>query len=556
MRRPRGRSSQAVHLDGGVSEHQGDEREMQREQMIEAARSREHDVVIVGGGATGLGLALDAASRGFRTLLLEARDFGKGTSSRSTKLIHGGLRYLKQGNVRLVREASAERGLLLRLAPHLVRPLGFYLPTHGVGEWVRYGLGLEIYGLMAGRFRIGGVRRVRMGEAQRRFPTLRAEHRRGGFEYWDGQFDDARYLIHLCRTAVRYGCTVLNYAPVVGLHRGIHGRVEGVSFVDAETGEQHEVRARVVINAAGPFVDSVRRLLEPNAERSVILSRGSHLVVDRRVLPGDRAVIVPETPDGRVLFLIPWHGRVLIGTTDVHLETPTVEPTITPEEVRYILKTAEGYLREPIRADQIRAAFAGIRALAAPRGLSVERTSDVPRDHVVSISRTGLVTIVGGKWTTYRWMAEDCLNRVMAAGLLPHRPCRTRAIKLDGYVPHHPANGFDIWEGAYASRKALLMRDEPELGAAVVEGAPLRYVDVLWAVREEMARTVEDVLARRTRLLFLDTHLAAAAALPVARFMAKELGRSGEWIEEQCRSFRELCAALLQPVHDHFARRA
>lgn len=527
---------------------------MRREEHLERAIRNAHDVVIVGGGATGLGLALDAAARGFKTVLLEACDFGKGTSSRSTKLIHGGLRYLRQGNIRLIREASVERGLLLRLAPHLVRPLEFFLPAGNFFERIEYWLGLELYESLAGHYRIGPVRTLGAAEIGAEFPTLASRHRRRGYLYWDAQFDDARYLVHLCRTAVKYGAVVLNYARVISIHRGVDGRVDAVTFEDVETGERHDVRTSVVINATGPFADDVRRMVEPTGEGLILPSRGSHLVLRQDVWPSSRALIVPRTPDGRVLFLIPWHGRLLAGTTDVSVPRPELEPTPSVEEVEFILTTLAQYLDRPVGREDVLASFAGIRPLVNPRfGRGGQSTADVPRDHFVLISRTGLVTITGGKWTTYRWMAEDCLNRIIKRGMLDDRPCRTRSIRLDGYVPAHPQDGVRPWEGLYAARKAALIRKDPELGKVIDPRAGLRLVDVLWAVQHEMARTVEDVLCRRTRLFFLDTRLARECARPVAQYMATLLGRSTEWVERECRGFERLCDVALAPVDACFS---
>lgn len=529
---------------------------MRRENLLEQAVERPHDVVVIGGGATGLGIALDAASRGFRTLLLEAHDFGKGTSSRSTKLIHGGLRYLRQGNTRLIREASVERGLLLRLAPHLVRPLQFYLPVSRLGERIEYRLGLELYEWLAGHLRIGPVQKVRARDAARLFPTLKAEHRRGGYFYWDAQFDDARYLVHLARTAVRYGAVILNYAPVVELHRGVDGRIETVVFEDLETKKRYAVKARVVINATGPFVDNIRRMVNPSASSLILPSRGSHLVLDAAVWPARQALIVPRTRDGRVLFLIPWHGRVLAGTTDVPVTGVELEPAPSTDEVGFIIETLTDYLNVELTPQQILASFAGIRPLVSPRAApGAHSTADVSRDHVVLVSRTGLVTITGGKWTTYRWMAEDCLNRVMARGMLDYRPCRTRAVRLDGYVPAHPAENMITWDGLYAAMKADLVRKEPQLGELIAPGAPLRRVDVFWAVTEEMARTVEDVLARRTRLLFLDSRLALTLARPVAEYMATLLQRPIEWIDQQWGAVNELVQRTMRPIDEYFRSR-
>jgi glycerol-3-phosphate dehydrogenase len=483
--------------------------------MLARATTRERwDIVVIGGGATGAGVALDAATRGYRVLLLERGDFGCGTSSRSTKLAHGGVRYLQQGRVGLVMEALRERGRLRRNAPRLVHDLAFVLPCFSWRELAVYGVGLTAYDVLAGRHRLGRSRIVAGREVVRRLPTVRTERICGGVVYHDGQFDDARLLISLVITAAEYGAVALNYAPVMGLIRGTNGQVDGVVAVDAESGTEFVASARVVVNAAGPFCDDVRRLADPEAAPLVAASRGSHVVLDRSFLPGDDALLIPETSDGRVLFAIPWLGHVLVGTTDVPIPEAVTDPHPGPDEIDFILETAGRYLvRPPGRADVL-STFAGVRPLvrAGPG-----RTAELARDHLICVEASGLVTITGGKWTTYRSMAEACVDRAASLAGLPRRPCRTRTLPLqDDPIP------FD--------------------GVRLDARLPYTIGDVVRGVKTEMARTVEDVLARRTRALFLNEAAAVTMAPRVAEVMAGELGKDADWSRDQVQAFEALAS--------------
>jgi glycerol-3-phosphate dehydrogenase len=452
------------------------------------------DVAIVGGGATGVGVAVDAASRGYSTLLLEQSDFGKGTSSRSTKLIHGGVRYLQQGNLPLVMEALRERRRLQVNAPHLVHLLPFVVPAYRWWELAFYGAGLKLYSLLA----LERSRILSRRETLGRLPGANGDGLRGGILYFDGQFDDARLLIHLVLTAIGRGAVLLNYAQVVEASKS------GVRFRDVETGEEHTAEARVVVNAAGPFCDAVRRLAEPAAAPILTPSQGIHIVLDRGFLPGEAALLVPRTPDGRVLFAIPWLGYTLIGTTDTPVAEAPLEPQAFEPEVAFLLEVSGRYLaRQPSRAD-IRSIFAGIRPLVGSGG---GNSASVSRDHVIRVEPSGLLTVAGGKWTTYRRMAEDCVNFAAPLAGLPQRPCVTRDLPIHRWTDQQPP----------------LVR----------------------AVRDEMARTVEDVLARRTRTLFLDARAAIRMAPAAALVLARELGRDSAWESEQIAAFEALAQNYL-----------
>ena len=512
---------------------------MNRSDMLARATDRKEpwDLVVIGGGATGGGVAVDAASRGYSVLLVERDDFGAGTSSRSTKLVHGGVRYLRQGHVQLVREALRERGRLRRNAPHLVHPLPFVLPCYRWWEPAFYGLGLTAYDLLAGPHRFGRSVVLSAADVQRRLPTVRGDGLRGGVVYQDGQFDDARLLIHLVMTAADLGATVLNYAPAVGLTRSPGGAVDGVIVRDLEGGTEWQAHTRVVVNAAGPFCDEVRRLADPMAAPLVAASQGSHVVLSRDFLPGDSALLVPKTPDGRVLFAIPWHGHTLVGTTDVPIPSIPAEPKPTALEIDFILETAGRYLTRRPRREDVLSTFAGIRPLVQS---GRKNTAALSRDHTIRVDTPGLVTITGGKWTTYRNMAEDCVNRAAALAGLPRRACRTHELRLHGSA-EPTADDLTAYGSDAAAVRELIDRD-PTLWERLHPALPYRAAEVVWSARAEMARTVADVLARRTRALLLNAKAAVEMAPRVAELLARELGRDAAWAAGQVSAFNELAA--------------
>ena len=515
---------------------------MKREPLLREIieRSDPWDFVVVGGGATGLGIAVDAASRGYRVALLEQSDFGKGTSSRSTKLVHGGVRYLQQGSISLVMGALKERGRLLRNAPHLVHDLEFIVPNYAWWELAFYGFGLKIYDLLAGKYSFGRSQILSGERVLQSIPTLRAEGLRGGVKYHDGQFDDARLLINLAQTAVEHGACVLNYARVVEFMKDSAGHVSGVTFRDEENGATHSIDARCVVNATGPFCDELRRTDDPRIGPIVMPSQGAHLVLPRSFLPAETALMVPRTGDGRVMFAIPWHDHVVLGTTDTPVATADLEPTAAPQEIDFMLSTASRYLaKAPTRAD-ILSVFTGVRPLVKTRAVS--NTAKLSRDHTIQISPSGLLTITGGKWTTYRRMAEDAVNHGIILARLPQRRCVTSELRIHG-SESNPRNAgpFGVY-GSDAAAIAELIRTCPQLGEALHRALPICGAQVVWAAREEMARTVEDVLARRTRALFLNVEAALAMAPEVARLLAEELRRDQAWQHFQLASFREVAA--------------
>ncbi len=505
---------------------------MKREDLLKNLATPEWDILIIGGGATGLGAAVDSASRGYKTLLLEQHDFAKATSSRSTKLIHGGLRYLQQGNIHLVKEALRERGILCENAPHLVHHLPFLVPLYHWWEAPFYGIGLKVYDLLAGKLGLEPSKHLSRRQTLKALPNLHREGLRGGALYYDGQFDDARLAITLAQTAVDQGATVLNYFKVTSLLKR-KGKIVGVKACDEETGETFQIRAKVVINAAGIFSDDVRKMDQPKTAPQLAPSQGIHLVLPASFLDSKTAILVPHTDDGRVIFLVPWHNRVLVGTTDTALKKPVLEPRALPEEIDFLLKHAGRYLtKEPTRAD-ILSHFAGIRPLVKQK--KSRRTSALSRDHIITISPAGLVTIVGGKWTTYRKMADDVIDHAILVGLLPPRGCCTASLKLHGYT-----EGLDPHDLRSAYGSDLKQIKKLGLNKKLTPDLPYTYAHVKWAIDYEMARTVEDVLARRTRLLLLDAHAALKIAPAIARFMAKHLKQTKKWEKTQVSQFSKL----------------
>ncbi|MCI0332188.1 MAG: glycerol-3-phosphate dehydrogenase/oxidase [Planctomycetes bacterium] len=497
------------------------------------------DIVVIGGGATGVGVAVDAAARGYRVALLEQCDFGKGTSSRSTKLIHGGLRYLKQGRIRLVRDALIERGLLCKNAPHLVYPLPTIVPLHSRWEAAYYGIGLKIYERLSGRLSLGPSRRLSLDDMRRAIPTLETRGLYGGASYLDGAFDDARLLVNLVQTAIEHGAVCVNYAPVRELVKEA-GHVRGVVAEDLETGKSLRLAARVVVNATGPFSDQILKLDKPGASPVIAASQGIHLVFDREFLPGETALIVPKTRDGRVIFAVPWHNHAVIGTTDTPRADLPLEPRPLPGEVDFLLETIAPYLSHKPQRSDIRSVFAGIRPLV--RGGNTSNTSKLGRDHEVRISSTGLVSVLGGKWTTYRKMAEDCVDQAARIGELKPADCTTKSMPVHG----HPGSACVERLREYGSDAPALeqvIASTPGANEQLAERLPYVAGQAIFAARHEMARTVEDVLARRTRALFLDAEAAVAAAPRVAELLAAELRRDATWQADQLEKFRLVAEA-------------
>lgn len=515
---------------------------MKRTEMVARLEERRiWDMLVIGGGATGLGVAVDAAARGYSVLLAERGDFAQGTSSRSTKLVHGGVRYLQQGNLALVREALQERDTLRRNAPHLVHELAFVVPSYAWWESPFYGAGLKVYDFLAGHHGFGVSRHLSADRVAELLPGIATAGLHGGTLYYDGQFDDARLAVSLARTAVDEGATLVNYCETIALQKDGGGRIVGAILLDRESGREHAVAARCVVNATGPFCDSLRRLDHPDAAPVIAPSQGAHLVLDREFLPGNAALMVPHTDDGRVLFAIPWHHCLLVGTTDTPVPEVGGEPLATVTEIDFLLANLNRYLSRPARREDIRSIFTGIRPLV--RSAPNANTASLSRDHsLFADPASGLITITGGKWTTYRRMAEDTVNVAAERAGLVRRPCTTRALPIHG--THREAERFGSLAAYGADAPAIqeLINQDPRLGARLHPRLPAVAAEVLWACREEMARTVEDVLSRRTRSLLFDARAAAEAAPAVAGLMAAELGRDKDWEQLQSAAFQTLAS--------------
>lgn len=509
----------------------------------------EWDVLVIGGGATGLGIAVDASSRGLKTLLIEQHDFAKGTSGKSTKLVHGGVRYMAQGNFRLVYEALRERAAMKRNAPHLVRLQPFIIPCYTWFAVVKYLAGLKLYDLLAGKNSFGPSRYRQTSEVTARIPGIRRQGLRGGVSYFDGQFDDARFAINLAQSAAEHSATVVNYFRATGLIKK-NGMVSGVRAEDLETGKVYSLHSRIVINATGVFVDDILGMDEPGRPAMVRPSQGIHLVFDQKFLSVAEAMMIPRTSDGRVLFAIPWNGRLLAGTTDTPLDTGTLEPVPQEQEIRFVIETLAAYLQVAPKRSDILSIFVGLRPLAAP-SKTTGTTKEISRDHKLIVGRSGMITITGGKWTTYRKMAEDAVDRAMRTGKFHFTPCRTKNLALHGSGASPTAREFQeslphlAMYGSDAGEVLHLSRTNPAWGEPLVPGHPFTGAEVIWAVRREMARSVEDVLARRVRLLILDARAAASAAPKVALLMAEELGRDEAWTRNQVAEFNILVRQYL-----------
>lgn len=523
-----------------------------RSQLFAAlARKEQVDLVVIGGGATGLGVAVDAASRGLSVVLLESHDFAKGTSSRATKLVHGGVRYLAQGNIALVREALHERTTLLRNASHLAAPLGFVMPSYKCWETPFYGIGLKTYDMLAGQDGLGATRFLNAKRTAEALPGVKTKGLKGGVMYWDGQFDDARLALALARTAAAHSALVINYCPVTDLLYE-DGQVSGVVCEDAETLEKYSIRAKCVVNATGVWVDAIRRMDDGHQQRSttpmVSPSQGVHVVVDAAFLPSQHALLVPKTADGRVLFAVPWLGKVILGTTDTARPDLAREPMAYEEEIDFILTEAANYLtKTPTRAD-IRSVWVGLRPLVKPVDQGDKNTKRLSREHTIISSASGLVTVTGGKWTTYRAMAEDVLAHCESQKLLPHlAPTVTKTLPLVGT----PTDGKKRQLHAYADlssygSEAVWVHNLPGNDVEILPG--LTEAMVRFAIRYEYARTVEDILARRSRWLFLDAYQAQAAAQQVADILHDE-GVGSDRLSE----FTALCSQYQSVCPEHKA---
>lgn len=514
---------------------------MNREDMLSRLQDtgKVWDMIVVGGGATGLGVAVDAATRGYSVALLEMADFAKSTSSRSTKLVHGGVRYLQKGDVLLVLEALRERGRMKANAPHLVKDQAFVISNYSYWDNFLYFCGLTFYDLLSFGFGYGRSRFISSKKVMEYLPTSVKKGLKGGIVYHDGQFDDSRMAVNLAQTCVDNGGVVVNKAKVSGIIHDRQGKVAGVKFTDLETGKAIELKAKSVVNACGVLVDDLMAMDSPGHSKMVTPSQGVHLVLDMKFLKSDYAIMVPKTSDGRVLFAVPWHDKVVVGTTDIMRPTPEIEPKPLKEEIDFILKTASLYMDPAPTYADIQSVFAGQRPLAAPKHEG-KSTKEISRGHKIIVSDNNLVTITGGKWTSYRKMAEDTVDKAIALKLVEPKECVTKKFHIHGYRKNPNLKDHMYVYGSDQEEILKLITDHPEYGVKLSNKYDYTVAEVVWAVRREMAREVEDVLARRVRLLFVDAREAILAAPKVAEVMAKELGKDQAWIDMEVKNFTQL----------------
>ena len=511
-----------------------------REALInEIETTKNWDVIIVGGGATGLGVALDCATRGYKTLLLEQVDFAKGTSSRSTKLVHGGVRYLAQGNIDLVREALYERGLMLKNASHLVSNQSFIIPNYRLWDNIFYTVGLKVYDFLSGKLSFGKSVRIKKSETILRLSTLKASGLKGGVVYHDGQFDDSRLAINIAQSCIENGATAINHCKVKNLLKDEKGIVNGVVAIDAETNKEYVLHAKTVINATGVFTDEVLKMDDISAKNTIRPSQGVHLVFDKSFLPGNDAIMIPKTDDGRVLFLVPWHDKVVVGTTDTLLDSHSLEPKPLDEEVDFILETANRYLNKKATKDDVLSVFAGLRPLAAPKDKS-EKTKEISRSHKIIVSDSELITITGGKWTTYRRMAQDTVDKIIELKKLPSAKCATKDLLIHGANGAVDRSNHLYIYGTDKKKIEKLIEENPSLSERLHPRLQFTKAEVVFAVRHEMARTIEDVLARRVRVLFLDAKAAIEIAPMVGEIIRLELNETDGWRTQQISEFIEI----------------
>ena len=514
---------------------------MNRERMISNLKlnNENWDIAVIGGGATGVGTAIEAASRGYKVVLIEQSDFGKATSSRSTKLAHGGVRYLQQGNISLVLEALKERGIMRRNAPHLVHDLPFIVPVYDWWEGPFYGVGLKIYDMLAGKEGFGGSRILSKEETIKLIPTVETEGLKRGVIYYDGQFDDARLLINMMQTAVEQGATMINYMRAVSFIKNNDDEITGIAARDMETGNDHIINAKAVINATGVFTDFVRKMDNMFTDEIMTSSQGVHIVLDNSFLPGDSAIMVPHTDDGRVLFAVPWHNSTLIGTTDTFIDHYPLEPVAFDDEIEFLLKHAAKYLtKDPTRKD-VKSVFVGLRPLVKGN-TNGNDTAAISRDHTITISRSGLISIAGGKWTTYRKMGEDVIDQAIMLANLPHRDSVTSTLQIHGYHSNSQKYNELSKYGSDALKVSELLKEKAIYSDLLHPNHGIKIGEIVWAIRNEMARNIEDFLSRRTRLLIVDAKASVESAPIVAKIMAKELGHGRRWQNNQVQQFTQL----------------
>lgn len=519
---------------------------MNREEILVRLKKQPEtlwDVVVIGGGATGLGVALDSASRGYKTVLLEQSDFAKGTSSRSTKLVHGGVRYMAQGDLLLVIEALRERGILLRNAPHITFNQEFIIPLYSRFDVLKYTLGLKLYDLLAGRLSLGKSTYIGTHEVLSRLPLLKRKGLKGGVVYHDGQFDDSRLAIDIVKKITEEGGQALNYCRVTAFDKNDKGKITGIHADDQITGENIVLKSRVVVNATGVFADEIAKLDDFSSEPAIRPSQGVHVVLPGKFLQSGSAIMIPKTEDGRVLFAIPWYNEVVVGTTDTPVNDISLEPVALDSEIDFILKTAGLYLDRPPKREDVLSIFAGLRPLAAVKGKS-EATREISRRHKITFSSSGLLSVIGGKWTTYRQMAEETIDAAISKGKLEKRKCITKNLSLGSVLPGNESDRLSIYGKGAMEIKLMIQRD-PSLGKPLHNELPYSVAEIIWICRNEQVITPEDLLARRTRALFLNARASMEMVTAVSEIMASQMGFNERWKQSEIEKFRHLAEKYL-----------
>ncbi|WP_136666802.1 glycerol-3-phosphate dehydrogenase/oxidase [Flavobacterium sp. H122] len=515
---------------------------MNRESQISKLQSQtDYDIIIIGGGATGLGCAVDASTRGYKTLLLEKYDFAKGTSSRATKLVHGGVRYLAQGNIRLVREALFERGRMLRNAPHVCKKMAFVMPSYHWYDKLFYGTGLWIYEFLSSKLSLGETKFLSKKKTLEYLPDINPKGLSGGVLYYDGQFDDSRLAVNLAQTAVENGAAVINYCGVIDFVKE-NGKIIGVVAKDEFSGEEFVLKAKSIINATGVFADELLHKAENTDSNTIAPSQGIHLVVDKHFFKGGTALMMPKTEDGRVFFVIPWHDKLILGTTDTPVKDVAFEPKPLDEEINFVLHHFNKYADSIITREDVKSVFVGLRPLVKVE--NQKSTAVMPRDHAVKVLSSGLIHIIGGKWTTYRNMAQHAIDVAIENADLAFVKCKTKRLKIHGWTKNEIQSHLSVY-GADAEFIQKMIDDNPHLAEKIHPDYPYTKAEVVWFITNEMAQTVEDILARRIRLLFLDTKAAIECAPLVAELLTKEKNESLQWEQEQLKQFTSLAQQYL-----------
>ena len=515
---------------------------MNREEQLHIlSQNLSYDIIIIGGGATGLGCAIDAASRGYKTLLLEKHDFAKGTSSRATKLVHGGVRYLAQGNIRLVREALFERGRMLRNAPHVCKVLPFVMPSYNYFDKWFYGAGLWIYEFLSSKLSLGATKFLSKSKTLEYLPDINKKELVGGILYYDGQFDDSRLAINMAQTAIENGATLLNYCGVSQFIKE-NNQIVGVVAKDTFTDEEYQIKGKAIVNATGVFADEVLQMAEGTSTKTIAPSQGIHLVIEKHFFRGETALMMPKTDDGRVFFLIPWHDKLVLGTTDTPVKNVALEPQALQEEIEFVIHHFNKYTTSKITKADVKSVFVGLRPLAKVENELT--TAVMPRDHKIKILPSGLIHITGGKWTTFRSMAQHAIDIAIQKAQLEFVKCKTKRLKIHGWTDIFENSHLSCY-GADAEKIKKMIQKNPALALPIHPDYPYTKAEVVFMIQNEMAQTVEDILARRIRLLFFDAKAAKESVVEVASIIAKEKNKSPEWEQQQIAYFNALANQYL-----------